>query len=102
MSRNEERMNYRREGRYRERQWLWVMAGSGDCELELLRRNFFDKGKFLADGRVSPLAAIGSPFARPYLAGDSPSNYWRGKRLITTYESSTAPVSSYTTLTDLA
>ena len=78
------------------------MAGSGDCELEFLRRNFFDKGKFLTDGEGEPLAAIGSPFTRPYLAGDSPSNYWRGKRLITTYESSTGPVSSYTTLTDLA
>lgn len=80
------------------------MAGSGDCELEVVRRRdtaFFDKGKFLADGRVSRWR-IGSPSASPYLAGDSPSNYWRGQRLITTYESSAAPVSYYTTLAHLA
>ncbi len=85
MSRNEERIKDEKVSRK-----TVVMAGSGDCEF--LRRSFFDKGKF------EPLADWLS--LRPSIF--SPSNYWRGKRLITAYESSAGPVSSYTTLTHLA
>ena len=43
MSRNEERIKDEKVSRK-----TVVMAGSGDCGF--LRRSFFDKGKFLADG----------------------------------------------------